>query len=385
MFRYILVIMVALSLSASFSWGADKAPVFSQKDFARLLLQQFSWNDGLPKEPVDRDYLLILGGKRTYRYEAESAFNEQTDLVTMNSNPMFGSFTGTGWILGVSEPTTSVFTILLPIGGEYHLKAVIKGNGFLWNVNGKEYRADSKSKNFQEIDIAKVALKEGVATITVVLPPEGAIDSFSLTAPNYTSIQPFKGWRFKENLTAATLAETVVALTNRFSQLPDAGQAELAKSRADFDKIVIPQGVAYTTAGYLGPFTSPKWLRADFRGASLQIPLTVAETGYYGLVLNVMGEPLSGSVNDTLFKLPGKPYLLKQDIGVYRLEEGENMLTVSLPPTGGIDSVQFNKKSTTPDDFLRLAGVTGPASRLVGADEAAAVVKKIQVSFPVRK
>lgn len=385
MFRYILVIMAALSLSASFSWGADKSPAFLQKDFARLLLQQFSWNGGLPKEPVDRDYLLILSGKRTYRYEAENAYNEETDRVTMNSNPMFGSFTGTGWILGVSETTTSVFTILLPIGGEYNLKAVIKGNGFLWNINGKEYRADSKSKNFQEIDIAKIVLKEGVTSITVTIPPEGAIDSFSLTAPNYPSIQPFKGWRFKEKLTASALAETVIALTNRFSQLPDAGQAASAKARADFDKMVIPPGVAHTTADYLGPYTSPKWLRADFRGAVLQIPLTVAETGYYGLVLNAMGEPLSGSVNDTLFKLAGKPYLYKQDIGVYRLEEGENMLTVALPPRGGIDSVQFNKKSTASDDFMRLAGVTGPANRLVGADEAAAVVKKIQVSFPVRK
>ena len=385
MFRYILVIMAALSLSASFSWGADPAPLFTQKDFARLILQQFSWSGGLPKEPADRDYLLILGGKRSYRYEAENAYNEQTDRVTMNSNPMFGAFTGKGWILGVSDTTTSVFTILLPIGGEYDLKAVIKGNGFVWNVGNKEYRVDSKSKNFQEIDIAKVALKEGVVSITVAIPPEGAIDSFSLTAANYPSIQPYKGWRFREQLTAASLAETVIALTNRFSQLPDAGQAASSQARAGFDKIVVPPGVTYTTADYLGSFTSPKWLRADFRGASLQIPLNVAETGYYGITLNALGEPLAGSVNDTPFKIAGKPYLNKQDIGLYRLEEGDNMLTLTLPPMGGIDSVQFNKKSSTPADFLRLADVAGPANRAVSAEEAAAVLKKIQGSISIRK
>jgi hypothetical protein len=385
MFRYITVIITALLVTALFSWGEDKTPVFSQKDFARLILQQFSWSGGLPKEPVDRDSLLILGGKRTYRYEAESAYNELTDLVSINSSTMFGEFTGKGWILGVSEPTSSAFTILLPIGGEYNLKAVIKGNGFVWNVGGKEFRVDSKSANFQEVEVTKVVLKEGIVTINLTIPPEGAIDSFSLSAPDYTSIQPYKGWRFKEKLTAAVLAETVVALTGRFSELPDTGQAASSKSRADFDKMVVPPTVTHTTASYLGTFTSPNWLRADYRGASLQIPLTIAETGYYGLVLNAMGQPLSGSVNDTPFKLAGKPYLYKQDIGLYRLEEGDNMLTVVLPPTGGIDSVQFSKKSSTPDDFLRLAGVPGPANRLVGAEEATAVLKKIQASYSIRK
>lgn len=385
MFRYLLVIIASLSFFVPASWGEDKAPVFTQKDFARLILQQFSWNGGLPKEPVDRDYLLILGGKRTYRYEAETAYNEKTDRVTMNSNPMFGAFTGTGWILGVSDTTTSTFTILLPIEGEYDLKAVIKGNGFVWNFGNKEYRADSKSAKFQEVTIAKVKLKEGVVSITLQIPPEGAIDSFSLSAPNYPSIQPFNGWRFKDGLTAGRLAETVVALTNRYSQLPDVEQKTAPKARADFDKIALPPTVTYTTASYLGPFTSPKWLRADFRGETLQIPLTVAETGYYGLVLNVMGQPVTGSVNDTPFKLAGKPYLYKHDIGLYRLEAGDNTLSVTLPPAGGIDSVQFNKKSSTPDDFLRLSGVTGPADRLVGAEEAAAVLKKIQGSFQIRK
>lgn len=385
MFRYLFVIIATLLLFAPISRSEDKVPVFTQKDFARLILQQFSWNGGLPKEPTDRDFLLILGGKRTYRYEAENAYNEKADRVTMNSNPKFGAFTGTGWILGVSEPTTSTFTVLLPIEGEYDIKAVIKGNGFVWNVGNKEYRADSKSGNFQEITIAKVKLKEGVVSLTITIPPEGAIDSFSLTAPDYPSIQPYNGWRFKEVLTAARLAETVIAMTNRYSELPDAEQKTSAKARADFDKIILPPTVTYTTASYLGPFTSSRWLRADYRGATLQIPLVVAETGYYGIVLNVMGQPVSGSVNVTPFKLTGKPYLYKHDIGFYRLEAGDNMLTLSLPPTGGIDSVEFNMKNSKPEDFLRLAGVTGPADRLVGAQEAAAVLKKIQDSFPIRK
>ncbi len=383
--RSTLLIIAVLSLFQSFSWGADKAPVFTQKDFARLILQQFSWSGGLPKEPSDRDYLLILGGKRTFRYEAENAYNKLTDRVTVRDFPRFGAFTGKGWILGVSDTTYSTCTVLLPIAGEYEFKAVIKGNGFVWNIDGKEYPADSKSGDFRETDIAKVKLQAGVVTIKITIPPEGAIDSFSLTAPDYTPIQPFPGWRFREALTAVRLAETAVALTNRYAWLPDAGQAASPKPLAVSEKVVLPPAAAPTTISYLGPFSSATWIRADYRGATLQIPLTVSDAGYYGLIVNVMGEHISGNINDTPFKLSGKPYLDKLNLGLYRLESGDNTLTITLPPVGGIDTVEFNRKSSLPDDFLRLSGVSGPADRLIGAEEAAALLKSIQGSFPIRK
>lgn len=385
MFRYSILLMTLLSLFHSVSWGADKTPAFTQKDFAIMILQEYSWNSGLPKEPADRDYLMILGGRRTFRYEAENAYNVETDRVTVRDFSLYGSFTGKGWILGVSDATSASFTILLPVAGDYDLKAVIKGNGFVWNIDNKEYRADSKSGNFRETDIAKVTLKAGVVTINVTIPPEGGIDSFSLKAPDFTPIQPFIGWRFREGLTAARMAEVAVALTNRFDQLPDAGGAESPKPLAVFEKAVLPPTAAYTTAPYLGRFSSAKWVRADFRGATLQIPFTVAEPGYYGLSVNAMGENISGSINDTAFTLSGKPYLDKLNLGLHRLESGDNTLTVILPPTGGIDSVEFNRKRTAPEDFLRLAGVTGPADRLIGAEEAGAFLKSIRDSISIRK
>ncbi|MFZ2950954.1 MAG: hypothetical protein WA003_15880 [Desulfuromonadaceae bacterium] len=385
MFRYGILLIMLLSLFQLVSWGEDKTPVFTQKDFAILILNQLSWSDGLPKEPADRDYLMVLGGKRTFRYEAENAYNVETDRVTMRDFPLYGPFAGKGWILGVSDATSASFTILLPIAGEYDLKAVIKGNGFVWNINDKEYRVDSKSGNFRETDIAKVTLKAGVTTINVTIPPEGGIDSFSLKAPDYTPIQPFIGWRFREGLTAARMAEVAVALTNRYAQLPDAGGAGSPKPLAVFEKAVLPPTATYTTAPYLGRFSSAKWIRADYRGATLQIPFTVAESGYYGLTVNAMGESISGSVNDTPFKLSGKPYLDKLNLGLHRLESGDNTLTVILPPTGGIDSVEFNRKRATPEDFLRLSGVPGPADRLIGAEEAGTFLKSIRGSSSIRK
>ena len=51
----------------------------------------------------------------------------------------------------------------------------------------------------------------------------------------------------------------------------------------------------------------------------------------------------------------------------------------------GIDSVEFNRKRTAPEDFLRLAGVTGPAGRLIGAEEAGMFLKGIRDSIFIRK
>lgn len=303
----------------------------------------------------------------------------------MREFPLFGAFTGRGWLHGVSDTTTSMFTVLVPIAGEYDFKAVIKGNGFVWNFDDKEYRADSNSAKFQDTDIARVRLKAGSVTIKLTIPPEGGIDSFSLSAPDYSPIQPFLGWRFKERLTAVRLAEVAVSLTNRYAKLPDAGSEASPKPFAVADKIALPPAASFTTAPYLGPFSSSKWVRADFRGATIKIPLTVTEAGYYDLIANIMGENISGSVNDTPFKLSGKPYLNKLNLGFYRLESGDNTLTINLPPTGGIDTIEFKKKNSAPGDFLSLAGVSGPADRLIGVEEATLLLKGIKGAFPIRK
>ncbi len=385
MLRHTLIVIAFFSLFQSVSWGADKVPVFTQKDFASQLLQQFSWSNGLPGEPADRDYLLILGGKRIFRYEAENAYNELTDRVTLRDFPLFGAFTGKGWLMGVSDSTTATFTVLLPIAGDYELKGIIKGNGFVWNIDNKDYRVDSNSGNFRETDIAKIPLPAGAVTIKLTIPPDGAIDSFSLTAPDYTPIQPFNGWRFKEKLTAVRLAEIVVALTNRYAELPSGAHDTLPRMIAVSEKIASHPTATPTKVSYLGPFYSSEWIRADYRGATLQIPLTVAEAGYYGITVNLLGELITGIINDTPFKIIAKPYLSKVAIGLFRLESGENSLSITLPPTGGIDSIELNKKSMTPDDFLRLAGVAGPANRLIGSEEAGVLLKSMQGSFSVRK
>ena len=384
MFSRFIIITGVLFILHPVSWAAETAPEFTQKDFAQLIVNHFSWNTGLPEKHSDRDYLLILGGRRAFTYEAENAYNEKTDLVTMRDNIMFGPFTGKGWLLGVSETTSSDFTILVPIQGEYTFKAVIKGNGFVWNIDNRDYRADSKSGNFREVEVGKIPVKAGIVKIQVTIPPEGAIDSFSFTAADHAPIQPLIGWRFKERLNAGRMAEIAVSMMSLYSRLPDTQDNPL-KSLSVSDAAPVPATAAKTGITYLGKFISREWVRADYRGATIQIPLKAADVGLYGITANAMGARIKGSVNDSPFEVTAKSYLDKVTLGLFRLESGDNMITVDLPPMGGIDTLEFSKKSTTPDDFLRLAGIKGPAERLITAEEAGTVLKTIQASYQIRK
>lgn len=384
MFYKIVAAVGIFFLLNHFSWAAEVGSEFSQKNFAQLIVNHFSWSAGLPSEPTDRDYLLILGGKRVFKFEAENVYNEKTDRVTVSEYSLFGPFTGKGWILGVSEPVSTNFTILMPIQGEYTLNAVIKGDGFVWNLDNKDYRTDSKSGSFREVEVGKVNLKAGIVEIRVTIPPEGAIDSFSFIAANHTSIQPLIGWRFKEPLTAGRMAEIAVSLASLYSQLPDAQENSLKRLSVS-EAAPVPATAAKTGITYMGKFTSGEWVRADYRGATIQIPVKVADTGFYGIAANIMGEQIKGSVNGNRFEVPAKPYLDKVKLGLFRLESGDNMITVNLPPMGGIDTLELNKKSSLPDDFLKLAGIQGPHERLISEDEARAFLTKIQAAYPIRK
>ena len=384
MIRCMIIAFAALLACNSTAWAVDAASAFSQKDFARLILQQLSWEDGLSGEPTDRDYLQILGGRRTFRYEAESAYNEATDRVTVRDLGLYGPYTGQGWLLGVSDTTTANFTALVPLKGDYTVKAVIKGNGFVWNIGNKDYRANSYSGTFKEVVIGTVPLKAGVVSIRVSIPPEGAIDSFSFSDRDYAAIQPVAGWRFKEALTAGKLAEIAVSMTGRQEQLPDSAR-ETPLQLAIFEAANLPPNAAKTDAAEFGKFTSRQWVRADYRGASLPIPVKISETGYYGINANLMGGTVTGSVNQALFEVLAKPYLEKIRLGLFRLESGDNLITLNLPPMGGIDALEIRKKNTTTDAFLSVSGIRGPAERLIGADEAAMILKTILDSYPVRK
>jgi len=385
MFKRLLEIAAAIVLCTTPVCGAEKTEaVVTQKDLARMIVAQYGWGAGLPREPADRDYLVILGGRRSFRFEAENSYNPATDRVTVAEYSQYGPFSGRGWLRGVSETSDVSFTLLLPIGGEYTLKAVVKGDEFVWHAGGKEYRSGSSASSFKEVVIGTVDARPGVMQMKVTVPAQGGIDSFAFVAPDYRQIQPFAGWRFSEPLTAERLAEVVFSLMSAYGQLPE-DTRDSPKPVAVADVALPTQDAAPSTITYLGPFSSRRWLRADLRGATLQIPLKVAQTGLYSLRARLMGQTIAGDVNGYAFTAAGKSYLELVELGIFRLESGENMLTLTLPPKGGIDIIEYSRKRTSAADFMQLAGVNGAPDRLVTAAEAQDIIKAIYEKHPVRK
>jgi hypothetical protein len=383
--RNLLILSALVVLLSVPGWPAGNVvPVFTQKNLAHLIVDRFGWGDGLPKEPADRDYLVILNGRRSFRFEAENAYNPNTDRVTIAEYSQYGPFSGKGWLMGVSEKTDANFTVHLPIGGRYTLKAVLSGKEFVWRVEDREYRAGSPTSGFKEVVIGEVDVKAGVLQMKVTLPPQGGIDSFVFAAPDYRPIQPLVGWRFREPLTAERLAEVGMALMNLYAQLPEEKQ-DVPNPVEAADAALPTSDAVPVNITYFGRFSSRSWLRADIRGATLQVPFKVKHAGFYSLRARVMGRSLEGDVNGYGFAVSGKPYLEMTELGLFRLESGDNMLTLRLPPMGGLDLVEFGRKSCSPADFMRLTGVSGAPDRPVGREEAQAFLRTVSEKYPVRK
>ncbi|HEY3307375.1 MAG TPA: hypothetical protein VGJ93_02860 [Desulfuromonadaceae bacterium] len=385
MFKYLFMMATALAFAAVPVWSAEKSPaVFTQKNLGRMIVHRFGWDAGLSKEISDRDYLLVLGGQRTFRFEAEDVYNPKTDRVSLADYNLHGPFTGRGWLQGTSDTTSATFSVMVPMGGEYRLKAVLQGNGFIWTINGNDYKAGSVAGGFSEVDCGTITLKPGAFQIKLAIPPGGGIDSFSFVAPNYHPIQPFSGWRFREPLTADRLSEVAVSLMNLYDKLPVVNK-DVPPPMAAVDVALPSRDASPSVVSYLGAFSSRAWLRAGFRGAEIRLPIRVKETGIYKLRVRVLGVSITGDVNGTSFSVAGKQYLDLLDLGVYRLDSGENMLTVKLPPMGGLDMIQFTRLGTSAGDFMLLAGLNGAPDRQVGADEADKLIRSIQEKYPVRK
>jgi len=98
-----------------------------------------------------------------------------------------------------------------------------------------------------------------------------------------------------------------------------------------------------------------------------------------------MGGRITGSVNESLFEALAKPFFDTVRLGLFRLESGDNLITINLPPMGGIDTLELSMKNMGSDSFLAVSGIKGPAGRLISVDEADATIKSVTGSYPVRR
>jgi len=338
--------------------AAEKLKEF---DLARKLVDTLGFGEGLPAKPVEKDYLQILGGNRTFKFEAENSFDSQSDPVTVRDFPLYGAFSGKGWLHATTNRTAVHFKVFIPVTGKYTLKVTARGDNQLWSVAGKAFK-HSSGDTFNESDIGQVFIPAGELEFNAVIDPAGAIDTFTFTAPAYTPIEPLAGWNPGQPLTAAACNETIAALLGLEPLLPVDSSYKAKVIEAASLPDLSPR-VQLTDTQIYGQPVAAKWVRAFQAKATLAIPLEIESTAVYSLRVRASGTTLTAGFGPQKFTVKPKPFLDWIDLGTFRLAKGKHRLEVELPPMGGIDIIEVTKKLSSPADYAAItkSGIAGNA------------------------
>lgn len=352
-------------------------------DLARNLVDSLGFSEGLPPQPVEKDYLQILGGNRTFKFEAENTFDQQSDPVAVRDFPLYGAFSGKGWVHAATNPVAVHFKVFIPITGKYTLKVTARGDNQLWSVAGKAFK-QSYGDNFSTSDLGEVFIPAGELEFNAVIQPAGAIDTFTFTAPAFAPVEPLAGWNPAKPLTAAPLNETVAALLGLEPLLPvDSSYKTKVIEAASLPDL--SARVHLTDKQIYGKPVAAQWVRAFQAVATLSIPLEIEASSVYAVRLRALGTALTAGFGQRMVTVAAKPFLDWIDLGTFRLPKGMNTLTVELPPMGGIDVIEVTKKLSTPADYAAIAKTGLQGETPLKPAELEAVFKSLKEQFKERK
>jgi hypothetical protein len=348
------VVAIVALISAGPVLGAPK-PV-TQGEFATSLVEALGWDGGLPEEHGLADYLAILGGNRTYRFEAEDIYDRASDSVTVIKYDLFGPFSGKGWLHGISKPTPVHFKVFIPLAGRYTLKAASKGDGQVWSVGPRAFKVNAGG-GLHEVTVGTVDLPAGPLEFNVVVPADGAVDYLLFSAPALAPVAPVGGWHPADPLRIKDLAQTSAVLLNLEQKLPadTAGQMTIPVATA----VKLPPTVTTTTADFYGKPLSGTWVRVLERPAVVPVPVEARAPGVYGFRVRCLGAEVTAGFGQQLVTRPARPYLDWVDLGSFRLEAGVHPFLVELPPSAGVDAVEVVPRRSNVADYLAVTGLAG--------------------------
>lgn len=385
MLRTVSAMLVGLLLSAALSSAAEPksdVPV-KQAELAKRLIDLFGWSEGLPENPEDKDYKGILGGQRRFRFEAEESYDRLYDAVSVRDYNLLGPFSGRGWLHGTTVPTAVHFKVFIPIAGKYTLTAVTKGDDQLWSVAGRAFKVNAGGV-LKETVIGQAFIPPGTLEFNAVIPAGGAIDSIEFSAPALAPLEPLSGWNFAANLTGGQLAEVAAPLLGTEVLLPEDTTAA-HKILPAAGVAPLPAALFLTDRQVLGKPLANKWVRAGQVAAQLSIPVEIDATGVYQVRVRFVGSTLTAGFDDRTVTMSGKPYLEWVDCGVFRLAKGTNRLSLRIPPSGGVDSVEIIRRKSSPADYVAVTKLVKGAEETVSSAELDRLLKSLQEKFRERQ
>lgn len=325
----------------------------TQRDWLVNLIDSLGGSFGLPDQPTDQDYLRLMEGRRNYRIEAEEAY-QPGDVVAPKNYATFGPFSGSGWLSGTNTPTQTELRFLLPLSGTFQAKIVLRTPGHLLELGGQRFSVDGGNL-FSEIPLGSVTLAAGLQKLTAQLPADGGIDYLELTASDLPPVRPLGGWRLEQPLTLDDLAVTTVQLLGLESLLPAGNEIRTleAETTSRLDDLEV------TSTSHLGEPSAGRWVRAAGLPAQLQLPLELTEDRVFSLSLRgAAREPAALVINQrSLGSIQFPSYLGDVEAGVVSLSAGTNLLSITLPPRGGLDAIKLSARSNAGSDYRRLVGL----------------------------
>ena len=335
----------------------------TQRDWMINLVDTLGYSFGLPDTPQDADYIKLLEGGRSFRFEAET-YRHPDDLVAINDFTSFGEFSGTGWVSAISAPTKLRINFLLPHSGTYHLFARVRLPGHILMLDGQKWEINENSPKFQRVDLGEATLVAGLKELVVAMPANGSIDYIEFLAPPLTAIMPLSGWEPDALLTYADLAVTTIRALELQNLLPLHGDKILIEAEESSEVKTFN-----TDQRHLGEPHGGFWLRSGASGGIITLPFPVETGAVYTLNLIAAGSrSLIGTLDAVeAWQADFPPYLKENAIGTWYLSSGRHELKIELPPRGGIDLLTLLKRRSTAADYQILAGL--PAGDSVKTDD----------------
>jgi hypothetical protein len=308
---------------------------------------------GLPDEPEDDDYLQILDGTRSFRFEAELT-KQPDDMVSVKDFRTFGNFSGTGWVSGISTPTRAHLRFLLPRSGVYQLSVALRLPGFRLHIAGETFTVDGPPR-LEEVAVAIVSLSAGPQDVVIDIPPDGAIDYLQLVAPDLVPIEPAAGWHPDSVLSREAMAVSTARALALEPLLPPSGEL----TQIEAETASTPGGAAVVSTRFLGEPSGGAWLRAGAAPSRVRLEFVPSRAGVYDLWLRGLAEsPTEAVINDRYRRtLSFPPYLQTLTAGTFSLTADANTLEITLASRAGFDALILKGRRSGEADYRRLIGL----------------------------
>jgi len=351
--RLALPAALLAALLTLLSHPAPAAQTLTEHTWMVALVDSLGRSFGLPDEPKVEDYLTILSGKRNLRYEAEDVRAEGRASTLAFRN--FGPFSGSGWVLGTSQPSRIALRFVLPLSGRYRLNVAVGRAGHVIQVGDRQFTADGDERQFRLVELGEIDLLAGPQEVFVTLPPGGAIDYLDLTAANLPPIAPEGGWQADRPLTWEVLTLTALQALDLAGALPASARSVSIEAETLRDT----GGAQVVTDAHLGQPSGGRWLRTVMQPAVITVPLDIPQSGFYDLELTALGERLDIEIAGHLqINVTGQPYLAPVNLPPCFLPKGPARLVLTVPPGGGFDRLVLKARQSDLPAMAAALGVT---------------------------